>query len=353
MSATRRSVLLAAVGAGAALLAGCRGTDDDPQTGASSASGSGSGFPVTIAHKFGSTTIRETPKRVVCVGLTEQDMLLALGVVPVGVSSWLGSADHEIYPWAKPKLGSATPPTVLKGNDGIPVEKVAALKPDLIIGQYAGVTKAEYDRLSKLAPTVAQPKGYIDYGVPWEMAATNVAKAVGKPQEGKEIVDGVRKQIAEAKRSHPQFRGKTGVVLTAYDGVYVYGPQDPRNRLLTDLGFTFPAKFKSIGGGKEFGGSISPERTKELDFDTVVWITAEKQVAKSTGGLWAQTKAAKQGRDVFVPESYEKGTADANHYAAICFATPLSIPYLLRSYLPQLSAAVDGKAATKVPAPKA
>jgi iron complex transport system substrate-binding protein len=35
--------------------------------------------PVTIAHKHGSTTIRSEPARIVTVGLTDQDALLALG----------------------------------------------------------------------------------------------------------------------------------------------------------------------------------------------------------------------------------------------------------------------------------
>ena len=41
-------------------------------------------FPVTLEHKYGSTTLEKAPARVVCVGLTEQDALLALGIVPVG-----------------------------------------------------------------------------------------------------------------------------------------------------------------------------------------------------------------------------------------------------------------------------
>lgn len=45
----------------------------------------GSGFPVTLPHRYGSTTIPAEPKRVVCVGEGEQDALLALGIVPLAV----------------------------------------------------------------------------------------------------------------------------------------------------------------------------------------------------------------------------------------------------------------------------
>src|SRR5688572_21669592 len=43
-------------------------------------------FPVTIEHKYGSTTINEFPERIVTVGLTDHDALIALGIVPVGTT---------------------------------------------------------------------------------------------------------------------------------------------------------------------------------------------------------------------------------------------------------------------------
>lgn len=58
-------------------------------------------------------------------------------------------------------------PEVLDNTNGTPIEKVAGLSPDLIIGQYAGITDKEYALLSKIAPTVAQPGTYADYGVGW------------------------------------------------------------------------------------------------------------------------------------------------------------------------------------------
>ena len=70
-------------------------------------------FPVTIDHKYGSTTIEAEPKRVVVVGLREQDALLALGVVPVATTEWYGKHPGAIFPWAKDELGDAKVPTVL------------------------------------------------------------------------------------------------------------------------------------------------------------------------------------------------------------------------------------------------
>src|SRR6202021_1968932 len=115
------------------------------------ATGSG-GAPVTITHAFGETTIPEPPKRVVSAGYTEQDDLLALGVVPIAVTNWFGDQPFAVWPWAQPKLGTAQP-AVLNLDNGIPVDQIAGLKPDLILAINAGVDSDTYQILSAIAPT--------------------------------------------------------------------------------------------------------------------------------------------------------------------------------------------------------
>ena len=39
--------------------------------------------------------------------LTEQDDLLALGVVPIAITDWFGGEPFGVWPWAPPKLGGA------------------------------------------------------------------------------------------------------------------------------------------------------------------------------------------------------------------------------------------------------
>ena len=66
-------------------------------------------------------------KRVVSAGFTEQDDLLALGVVPIAVTDWFGDEPFGVWPWAQPKLGWAQP-AVLNLADGIQVDQIAALQ---------------------------------------------------------------------------------------------------------------------------------------------------------------------------------------------------------------------------------
>ena len=113
---------------------------------------------------------------------------------------------------------------MLSNTDGIEIEKVAAQRPDLILGIYSGMTKKEYDTLSKLAPVVAQPKGEPDYGSSWQEETLITGQAVGKPDEAQELVDETEQLIADAAAEHPEFKGQTAAIVSDYQGVFVYGP---------------------------------------------------------------------------------------------------------------------------------
>lgn len=354
MFRSRRAPRLAAALASALLLltaaTACGGDDSDSGTsgdGAKASSSAESAFPVTVAHKYGSTTIKAEPKRIVTVGLTEQDAVLALGKVPVGTTEWLGGYKGAIGPWAEDKLAGAELPTVLKDTGtGPQVEKIAALKPDLILAVYSGLTKEQYESLSKFAPVVAQPKAYNDYGVPWQELTETVGQALGKPEEATKIVEDTEAEIAAAAAEHPEFKGASAVMATPYEGMFVFGSQDARSRIMTGLGFALPKDLdKAIGD--QFGANISKERTDLLDQDAVVWIVGD--LAKDSGKLhkdasYKDLAVVKEGREVFVDESSDYGNATS-------FVSALSLPYVIERLVPQLTAAVDGKADTKVEQP--
>lgn len=335
-SALALAPLLAACGDDAPGSTGPQGQTAEPEA---------SAFPVTIKHKYGETVIEQAPKRVVVVGLVEQDALLALGVVPVATSNWFGDAPGRIFPWASDKLGDADLPKVLDPANGIPTEEVIGLGPDLVIGLYSGMTKAEYDLLSKSAKTIAQPADFADYGAPWQDVTLTVAKAVGKPEAGQQLVDEAEAQIKAAADAHPEWAGKTAVCVTPYEGLFVYGPDDPRGRILQELGFTFPEQLEDPGA-TEFGYSLSEERTGDLaGVDVVVWLDYDGAPA-GMKSLFEKTDTFTEGRYVDISD------ANGSYYVAQSFVTPLSIPYVLERYVPQLEAAVDGDPATEPPTVK-
>ena len=290
-------------------------------------------FPVTIGHKYGSTTIDARPERIVTVGLTDHDALLALDIVPVGTSEWFGGYPGSVWPWAQHKLGDQIPEAV--GGDSINFEKIAALQPDLILALFSGVTQEEYDLLAQIAPTVAQPADYVDYGVPWQELTVTVGKAVGKQAEAEAMVADVEAKFAEVRAAHPEFEGATSVVATPYQGIWVYGPQDVRGRFLTLLGFTLPEGLAEITGA-EFGGNLSMERADLLDVDVIIWLDPEDAEGELGGPVYQSLPVHTEGREVFL-DSYSDPVGGATSFVSV-----LSLPFLLDELAPQLASAIEG-----------
>ncbi|MGH3837259.1 MAG: iron-siderophore ABC transporter substrate-binding protein, partial [Pseudonocardiaceae bacterium] len=308
--------------------------------------GSGDGrFPVTVAHKYGSTEIPAEPRRVVTVGLSDHDYLLSLGVVPVGLTDWYGDYPNGTWPWAADELGAAQPEVMPRNEDQINFEKVAALRPDLVIGQYSGMTETAYARLARIAPTVAQSAEFPDYGMPWEETIRVIGRALGRAERAEELVDGVEARFAAARAAHPQFQGLAAVVAEQFEpGKYVVrGPTDPRTRFLSSLGFVLPDEIAQLTGDRG-EADISAEQIGLVDQDLVVWnvgFTPELPAALAGDPLYQALAVAREGRDVFLVDKVLSGT--------LTWSTVLSLPLAIDQLVPMLAAAVDGDPTTKVP----
>jgi iron complex transport system substrate-binding protein len=188
--------------AGVALVAAC----GSEKPGAVAKDGS-----VTVKHVFGETKIPAPPKRVVSAGFTEQDDLLAVGVVPIAVTDWFGGEPFAVWPWAQPRLGGAQP-VVLSLADGIQADQIAALKPDLIVAINAGLDQDTYTKLSAIAPTIAQ-SGQDAFFEPWKDQATTIGQAVSKHDDMQRLIAGIEEKFTTVGTNNPQFAGKKVLLL--------------------------------------------------------------------------------------------------------------------------------------------
>lgn len=102
--------LTAAVASGAIAFTmtacGSNEASSENNTSSVSASDSTTQFPITIKHRFGETPIKEAPQRIACVGWANQEVPLALGQVPVGMTkaTYGDDDDNGILPWVEDKL---------------------------------------------------------------------------------------------------------------------------------------------------------------------------------------------------------------------------------------------------------
>jgi iron complex transport system substrate-binding protein len=314
---------------------------DPPETASTDDEAPSAAFPVTIDHKFGSTTIEAEPTRVVSVGFNEHDFLLALGVVPVGLRDWYGDQLNGVWPWAHDELGDAEPEVL--GSDSLAYEQIAALNPDLIVGVWSGMTDEEYELLSEIAPTVAQPDTYDDYGTPWQEQTEILGRATGRSDVAADVIAGIEERFDDIRDEHPEWEGQTAsVAFVTEDGPGAYTSQDTRSRIMIDLGFSIP-EVNDSGGTGSFFLEMSPEDISPLDVDVLVWVAGSQEGLDSILTKLptrVALDAVNEGREVFA--SIELG-------GAFSHGSPLSIEFALDELVPEIEAAVDGDPATAVP----
>ncbi|MFE0413821.1 iron-siderophore ABC transporter substrate-binding protein [Streptomyces tendae] len=328
----RLAAALSAAALGVGLLAGCGSDSDDSadQAGGGTPAAAGA-FPVTVEHAFGTTKIEKAPERVVSVGYTDDQTVLAFGIKPVGmVDQYPNPAGQSPdintqWPWVKDKWGDTKPEVIMKNGDTGPnYEKIAALRPDLIVAVYSEIDQAAYDKLSQIAPTVGRTKGEKEpFSAPWQDNALHIAKALGKAEEGEKMVADIQGKLDAAKQDHPQFADQTAVVLSWYkDSVAPFTSTDVRGRLVTDIGFKYQTEIDKVAGG-DFYTTLSPERVDLVDVDRVFVINDKAdQAALKKFKLFTNLDAVKNGKVSYLLDS--EGPAVG---AAISQGTLLSMPY--------------------------
>ncbi|MEU0448472.1 iron-siderophore ABC transporter substrate-binding protein [Streptomyces tendae] len=333
----------------AALLLGltaCGGQDDDSKADGAAAAADASGqFPVTIEHALGTTVVPDKPKRVATVNWANDEVPLALGVVPVGMAKAnFGDDDGDgVLPWTEDRLKElgAKTPVLFDETDGIDFEAVADTRPDVILAAYSGLTAQDYETLSEIAPVVAYPEAA--WATPWRDIIRLNSKAIGLADEGDELIGELEGQISKTVAKYPRIKGKSAMFMTHVSSkdvseVGFYTTHDTRTQFFTDLGMKIPA---SVSGPskdtKKFVLTKSAERIDDFnDVDIVTGYGDDKGEllkALKSDPLTSKLTAVKQGSLYLLPGSTPLATA-AN-------PTPLSIPYVLDDYVKALAAAAD------------
>lgn len=339
MRLSRRTTLAAALTVSAALmLTGCGTSAPASSPGPSSATG---GFPVELKNTYGTTTIESAPKRVATVSWGNQDVALALGVVPVGMAavSYGDDDGNGILPWVEEALATAggKTPALFDETDGIAFEQVADTAPDVILGAYSGLSKEDWSTLSEIAPTVSFPE--VAFGTTWRDTALLDGTALGLEKQATALVDGIDQKIRVTLEKYPQLKGKT-VAYTSIDptdtsSIYVYTPVDARVKFLDDLGMSTPKSIVDLGGDS-FYVTISGENADVLaDADILVtYGDGATLAALQADPLLGKIPAIASGAVVVVPNATPLA-------AATSAPTVLSIPAVLDDYVALFGAAAD------------
>lgn len=333
-----RTTAAAGVAIAALALAGCAG-----QSGAaapeSSEAATAEGFPLTISHMYGETTLEAPPERIATWGWGATDAVLALGVQPVAIpSAEYGGGDDLIVPWVKTaidEVGGEAPVILDNSTYELSVEELLATDPDVLIASYSGLTQDEYDAVTAAGIPVIAPEEAL-WATPWRDVMSITGEVLGREDDAAEVLDGIDAQVADAAAEHPEFAGTTIAFATATpDEVDVYLPVDARVEILEDLGFvSAPSVTELDTGVSTFYTAISPENLDKLDAQVVfTFVQSEEEL---------QTFLTSE-RTRLIP-AVAKGAVGAvvgQEDASAVSPTALSLPYILPTFVEQLATATE------------
>lgn len=340
---------LSAVAVCAALLgsAACGGDDggsaapaatEQGSASAGSAGGSGasSAGPRTVEHIYGTTVLPESIERVVVTGFTDIDVVLALGVVPVGYNDWYGVG---LQPWAAAQLpaGAAEPVAFEMTDDGMPVEEILALQPDLVLDGGA-MSPDVYEALSGVVPTVAVPvQSASAWVLPWDAHVEWFGEVLGLEDRAAELVADLDARYAAVRSEHPEFAEATAAIVWPGGGKFgtYVSTDDSRMQILADLGFRPPASL--VGMATEDPSSwfveLSPEQVSLLESDVLVGMSyAPDERATADGNSAFQNLDVVERGDLLWLDT---AVMDAFSYGSI-----LSTPFVIDELVPQLATLV-------------
>lgn len=299
------------------------GTDDD--TAAESAS---------VEHMFGVTTVDEVPDRIVATSSQWVDALLEFDVQPVGyISAGTMGDDRGLYPWQQEVSTDAVEldaGNAAAGQGPLPAEEIAALGPDLILGNWQITDRSAYDTLAAVAPTVAPlPDAGID---PWSEQIRALGILLDREDDAERIVADRDAEIEE--HALPGLEGKTAVLSQFLFGpqqfVIVADPADGASTVFQQIGMTLPPSLVEEAGVSLGRLTLSQERVDALVADLLIILP--------NSGTEADLMAL-PGFDQ-LPAVQGGGLAVVDYPTVVAFNTPsaASTIYGLDAIRPQLEA---------------
>jgi iron complex transport system substrate-binding protein len=276
------------------LLAACGGNNEE-KSGEETKNSTEKSY--TVEHAMGSTTIKGTPKKVVILSNEGTEALLSLGVKPVGaVQSWLGD------PWYEHISKDMEGVQVVGVESEVNVEKIASLKPDLIIGNKLRQEKV-YDQLSAIAPTVFSETLRGD----WKDNFKLYAKALNLEEKGTEVLSAYDKHVEDLKaKLGDKVNQEVSVVRFMAGKSRIYYTDSFSGVLFNQLGFKRAAQQEALFTPDNKLGLLAVEVGKEvipkMDGDLLFYFTyappgdqAALDTAKewTTDPLWKNLNAVK------------------------------------------------------------
>ncbi|UTR16528.1 iron-siderophore ABC transporter substrate-binding protein [Salipaludibacillus sp. LMS25] len=247
----------------------------------------------SVEHAMGSTEIPDTPERVVILTNEGTEALLALGVTPVGaVMSW----DHD--PWYEHISTDMDGVEVVGDENEVNVEKIAELKPDLIIGNKVRQEDL-YNQLNEIAPTVFSE----DLAGDWKINFELYAQALNLVDEGQEVMADYDSKVEELKTTlGDKVNQEISIVRFSSRPTRIYYTDSFSGVVFEQLGFKRAEHqeklFTEDNPMGNFAIEVDKELIPEMDADVLFYFTYADSIAVeeewTSDPLWENLNVVKE-----------------------------------------------------------
>lgn len=231
-------------------------------------------FPAVVEHVYGATTIAAKPERVVTWGWSAQDVVIDLGIAPVGMPFFAyGGGEDGILPWTEAALAERgfELPVVLPNTTEPPLEAIAALQPDVIIAPYSGLSPEEYELLSNVAPVIAYPDK--PWFASWQDVVTLTGQALGLSQDAEALIADTQAFLEAEVAKYPEAKGIVFAnIVNRNDGqVSVRLEGEPRVQLFADVGLVpAPAPAEAVTNDTGISYFVSYENFDRIPAELLI-----------------------------------------------------------------------------------
>ncbi|MGJ3252771.1 MAG: ABC transporter substrate-binding protein [Elainellaceae cyanobacterium] len=257
-----------------------------------------------VEHDTGETEICGQPQRVVALSPYILDMMLSLGVEPVGYSAadmsetMLRQSEFDNPDKQIPYLGQrlTTQPVNLGDRHSPSLEGLAQLQPDLILGEAWQGDQGKYQLLSQIAPTVLVD----DQQGGWQRSIQTLAQALDQESELEQSKAAYEAAIAEARTQLSSVAAKYPQVLLISSGSLSQGINTYHcsefSRLLESLGFQLVHLTNPSNCYSTLSLEVLPQTNADIIF-VVAWDADDQGSARGWQKLqqaWQQTPILQQ-----------------------------------------------------------
>jgi len=244
-----------------------------------------------IQHAMGETCVPAEPERVVVMAGTEIELVVGLGVMPVGAA--IGPAPDFI----KDRLAGVKDVGWPEPN----LETILSLKPDVILSTTGRVGQI-YEQLSRIAPTVLTE---FKNSYQWKSELRLFAKALGKTERAEQILNDYyqRTKQLKAQLGEPEERPEVSVVDVRAESISLGVKNSFSGSVLEDAGIPRPPSQDE----KRNISTISLESIEAMDGDVMFLYTYGGSGAESTLAdlkahpLWSKLDVVQRDRVYEVP----------------------------------------------------